>query len=113
MASNQTELRTLKKMITQANHILDTTPALPQNRTAACQELLQQLALALTDDLLSQAKLPAASQLGSKGGSATARRHGPEHIHRQMAAKTQVPRWRKTPQRNRVVFIHKSAIYRT
>ena len=110
MASNQTELRTLKKLITQANHILDTTPALPQNRTAACQELLQS-ALALTNDLLSQAKTSGIS-VRTQGGSATARRHGPEH-YRQMAAKRKIFTAAADPAKNRVVFINKSAIYRT
>ena len=71
-------------MLTQADRILETTPALPQNRTAACRELLQ-AALALTDDLLKQS-ITTAAIMGRKGGSTTARLHGPEH-YRQMAAK--------------------------
>jgi len=81
---SQQELTALKNLLSQADHILETTPALPENRTAACRELLAS-ALALTDDLIKNAPTPAAS-LGHKGGSATARRHGPEH-YRQMAAR--------------------------
>jgi hypothetical protein len=81
---NAQELTALKNLLSQADHILETTPALPENRTAACRELLAS-ALALTDDLLKNAPTPAAT-LGHKGGSTTARRHGPEH-YRQMAAK--------------------------
>ena len=72
MASNRVELATLKKLLTEADLILSTTD-LPQNRTARCRELLGS-ALALTDDLLSQAKMPAAALLGRKGGSVTAKR---------------------------------------
>jgi hypothetical protein len=87
MAANRTELTALKNLIDQADHILATTPALPENRTAACRELLQ-TALALTDDLLKQSTSPAAV-LGHEGGSTTAKRHGVEH-YRQMAAKRKV-----------------------
>ena len=72
MASNRTELTTLKKLLSETELILSTRE-LPQNRTARCRELLR-TALALTDDLLSQAKLPAAAILGRKGGSVTAKR---------------------------------------
>jgi hypothetical protein len=81
---NREELTALKNLLSQADRILETSPALPENRTAACRELLQS-ALALTGDLLKNAPTPAAS-LGHKGGSTTARRHGSEH-YRQMAAK--------------------------
>lgn len=84
MASNRTELRSLKNLLTQADLILSTTPALPQNRTASCRELLQ-AALALTNDLLKQSVTTAAI-MGRKGGRTTARKHGPEH-YRQMAAR--------------------------
>jgi hypothetical protein len=78
------ELTALRNLLEQADLILSTTPALPENRTTACRELLQS-ALALTGDLLKQSAMPAAA-LGHKGGSTTARRHGPEH-YRQMAAR--------------------------
>jgi len=87
MPSNQTELRTLKNLLTQTDRILATAPELPENRTGACRELLS-AALALSDDLLKESKAatPPAALLGRKGGSTTARLHGTEH-YRQMAAK--------------------------
>jgi hypothetical protein len=72
MASYRTELTTLKTLLSEIDLILSTTE-LPQNRTARCRELLR-TALALTDDLISRAKLPAAAILGRKGGSVTAKR---------------------------------------
>jgi hypothetical protein len=63
MGSNREELTALKNLISEADHILATAPPLPENRIGACRELLSS-ALALTDDLISQAKLPAASVLG-------------------------------------------------
>ena len=86
MPSNQAELRTLKNLLTQADCILATAPELPENRTAACRELLT-TALALSDDLLKMERpANAAVAMGRKGGSTTARLHGTEH-YRQMAAK--------------------------
>ncbi|HEV2961902.1 MAG TPA: hypothetical protein VG649_08780 [Candidatus Angelobacter sp.] len=82
--SRRNELATLKKLITEADRILATTPPLPENRTAACRELLA-TALALADDLLKQTKLPAATILGKKGGSVTAKR-GSDYF-RKLAAK--------------------------
>ena len=84
MGSNHQELTALKNLLSQADRILETAPALPENRTAACRELLG-TALALTDDLIKQSATSAAI-LGHKGGSATAKRHGSEH-YRQMAAR--------------------------
>jgi hypothetical protein len=84
MGSNRTELTALKNILSQADRILETSPALPENRTAACRELLG-TALALTDDLIKHSTTPAAL-MGSKGGSVTAKRHGSEH-YRQMAAR--------------------------
>ena len=83
MATQRTELRTLKSLLSETDLILSTTE-LPENRTARSREL-QRAALALTDDLLGQAKLPAAAVLGHKGGSQTAKR-GSEYF-RQLAAK--------------------------
>ena len=71
-SSNRRELSALRKLISETDHILATT-SLPENRTARCRELLS-AALALTDDLLAQAKLPAAAMLGAKGGSVTAQK---------------------------------------
>ena len=84
MASNRTELRSLKNLLKQADLVLSTSPPLPENRTACCRELLQS-ALAITDDLLKQ-PITTAAIMGRKGGSTTARRHGPEH-YRKMAAR--------------------------
>ena len=84
MASNRAELAALKSMIAEAEHILATTPELPENRTARCRELLTS-ALALTGDLISQAKMPAAKALGRKGGSVIAKR-GSDYF-RQLAAR--------------------------
>jgi hypothetical protein len=72
MASNRTELNSLKRLITEADLILSTT-TLPENRTAKCREFLH-AALALTNDLILQTKLPAAAILGRKGGTETAKR---------------------------------------
>lgn len=84
MASNRAELSALKSMIAEAEHILATTPELPENRTARCRELLTS-ALALTDDLLKNSKSSAAATLGRKGGSAIAKR-GSDYF-RQLAAR--------------------------
>lgn len=84
MASQRTELATLKNLLSETDHLLETLPPLPENRTARCRELLS-AALALTNDLLKQAKLPAASALGRKGGSVIAKR-GSDYF-RQLAAR--------------------------
>jgi hypothetical protein len=84
MASNRTQLNSLRRMVAEADHILATLPPLPENRTARCRELLGS-ALALTDDLLKQSKLPAAAVLGARGGTQTAKR-GSEYF-RELAAK--------------------------
>jgi len=81
MATHQQELGTLKRLISQADLILSNTD-LPEGKR--CRELLG-AALALTVDLMSQDKLPAAKVLGSKGGTVTAQR-GSEYF-RQLAAK--------------------------
>jgi|SRR5579863_690019 len=81
--ANRTELVALKKLLSETDLILSTTE-LPENRTARCRELLK-AALALTDDLLSQSKLSAATTLGRKGGSAIAKR-GSDYF-RQLAAR--------------------------
>jgi len=83
MASNRKELAALKNLLADADLILSTTE-LPEGRAVRCRELLRS-ALALADDLLSQAKMPAAALLGRKGGSQTAKR-GSDYF-RQLAAK--------------------------
>lgn len=83
MASTRAELAALRKLISEADLILSTTE-LPQGRAARCGELLKS-ALALTDDLLSQAnKSTAATVLGRKGGTVTAQK-GSDHF-RKLAA---------------------------
>jgi hypothetical protein len=82
--SARTELNALKNLISEADLILETTPALPQNRTVACRENLR-AAIALINDLIDQTRLAPAVVLGHKGGSATSKRHGVEH-YRLMAA---------------------------
>ena len=72
MTSNRKELTALKNLISEADLVLSTAK-LPENRTARCRELLS-AATAIADDLLTQAKMPAAAQLGAKGGSVTAKR---------------------------------------
>jgi hypothetical protein len=72
MPSKRTELASLKRLLAETDLILSTT-SLPENRTARCRELLG-AAIALTDDLLRQSKMPAAAMLGRKGGSVTAKR---------------------------------------
>jgi hypothetical protein len=84
MASSRTELKALRNLIAEADLILETSPALPQNRTGAARENLK-AALAITDDLIGQTKLSAAAVLGRKGGSAIAQR-GSDYF-RQLAAK--------------------------
>jgi len=86
MPSNKTELRALRNLLSQADRILATSPELPENRTAACRELLS-AAMGLAKDLLKQSTTTtSAAILGRKGGSTTSLRHGVEH-YRQMAAK--------------------------
>jgi len=84
MASDRKSLQALRNLIAEADLILETAPALPQNRTNAAREALR-AALVLTEDLIGQSKMSPAAALGHKGGSSTARKLGPEH-YRQMAA---------------------------
>lgn len=80
----RTELAALKNIISEVDVILETIPPLPDNRTRRCQELLK-AALALTGDLLKQAKTPSAVALGRKGGQASAQK-GSDYF-RKLAAK--------------------------
>ncbi|MGD1096325.1 MAG: hypothetical protein ABSB35_30580 [Bryobacteraceae bacterium] len=86
MASDRNSLQTLKNLIAEADLILETTPLLPENRTAAARENLK-AALALTNDLLKQGRITPAAVLGHKGGSTTAKRLGVEHYRRMAAAR--------------------------
>jgi len=54
MALERESIEALRNMIEQVDLLISTTAPLPENRTPRCQELLQG-ALALTDDLLTQA----------------------------------------------------------
>jgi hypothetical protein len=80
----RTELAALKNIISEVDVILETLPPLPENRTARCRELLAS-ALALTGDLLKQAKTPSAVALGRKGGLVSAKK-GSDYF-RQLAAR--------------------------
>jgi hypothetical protein len=84
MPFDRSSLHALRNLIADTDLILETTPDLPQNRTACSRENLR-AALALVDDLIGQQRMSAAAVMGRKGGSAMAKR-GPEYF-RQLAAK--------------------------
>jgi len=86
MASDRKSLQALRNLISEADLILETSPALPQNRTAAARESLR-AALVLTDDLLKQGKMTPAAVMGHKGGTTTARKLGADHFRRMAAAR--------------------------
>jgi len=71
------DLRALRGMIAEAKALLDTSPELPQGRTARAQELLGD-AVALTEYLMT---VEPAAVLGKKGGKATAKR-GSEYFRK-------------------------------
>src|ERR1035441_7689484 len=96
MTSNRKELTALKNLLSETDLILATTK-LPENRTARCRELLG-AATAIADDLLAQAKLPAAAQLGAKGGSVTARK-GSDYF-RKLAARRKHHRGGRPPKKS-------------
>jgi hypothetical protein len=73
MPTDRSSLYALKNLISEVDLILETAPDLPQNRTARSRELLS-VAISLADDLISQAKMPAATAMGHKGGTETARK---------------------------------------
>jgi hypothetical protein len=77
------ELHALRNLISEADLILETSPALPENRTGAARDLLR-TAITLTEDFIEQSKLSPAVSLGRKGGIVTAQRFGSEHF-RQLA----------------------------
>lgn len=84
MATLRSDLRSLKRLISQADEIVS-APNLLRTSGERCHEVLAS-ALAITDDLLRQSTPEAmAAQLGKKGGVTTAKR-GPEYF-RQLAAK--------------------------
>jgi len=86
MGTDRSSLEALRNLILEADLILETTPPLPQNRTAACRESLRG-AVAIADDLIKHSRMNAAAVLGSKGGTTTARKLGSEHYKRMAAAR--------------------------
>ena len=74
------DLKALRRMISEAHQILQTSPELPQGRTPRALELLGD-SVVLADYLLT---IEPAAVLGKMGGRATAKR-GPEYF-RQIAA---------------------------
>jgi hypothetical protein len=86
--SDRASLAALRELIADTDLTLETTPDLPQNRTAHCRENLR-AALALAEDLLKQSRsrTNAAAILGHKGGSSTARKLGADHYRRMAAAR--------------------------
>jgi hypothetical protein len=85
MPYDRDSLKALRNLIVDTDLILETTPDLPQNRTACSRENLR-AALALVDDLISQQRMSAAAVMGHKGGSSLAATRGPEYF-RKLAAK--------------------------
>lgn len=79
MAYDRSSLQALKNILAEVDLILETAPPLPQNRTGRSRELLR-AALALADDLVEQDLLNPAALMGHKGGSATARKLGADHL---------------------------------
>jgi hypothetical protein len=86
MPSDRASLLALKNLIADTDLILETTPALPQNRTACCRENLR-AALALANDLLTQQRMTPAAAMGHKGGNTTAQKHGVDHYRKMAAAR--------------------------
>jgi hypothetical protein len=84
MPFDRTSLQALRSLIAETDLILETTPKLPQNRTASCRENLR-AALALADDLIKQTRMTPAAIMGHKGGTSTMAKLGSEHF-RQLAA---------------------------
>jgi hypothetical protein len=76
MAKRQ-DLKALRRMISEAHQILETSPELPQGRTARALELLGD-SVVLADYLLT---IEPAAVLGKMGGKATAKR-GPEYFRK-------------------------------
>src|SRR5207244_4228696 len=88
MPLDPSSLRALQAILAEADLILETSPALPQNRTAACRELLR-TAIVLTNDLVKQQRMTPAAVIGCKGGSSTMAKLGSEHF-RQLAARRKI-----------------------
>ncbi len=89
MPVDKASLQALKNILTEIDLLVSTSPQpMPQNRTPRCRELTK-AALALTDDILEQARarMAPAVMLGHKGGSTTSQRHGIEHYRKMAAAR--------------------------
>jgi hypothetical protein len=89
MPVDKASLQALKNILTEIDLLVSTSPQpMPQNRTPRCLELTH-AALALTDDIMKQARarIAPAVVLGHKGGSATSQRHGVEHYRKMAAAR--------------------------
>ncbi|MGA2131200.1 MAG: hypothetical protein ABSH50_02710 [Bryobacteraceae bacterium] len=71
------DLKALRRMISEAKTLLETSPELPQGRTTRALELLRD-SVALADHLLT---IEPAAVLGKMGGKATAKR-GPEYFRK-------------------------------
>ena len=71
------DLKALRRMISEAHQILQTSPELPQGRTPRALELLGD-AVVLADYLLT---IEPAAVLGKMGGKATAKR-GPDYFRK-------------------------------
>lgn len=85
-------------MIEEVDLILDTTPALPENRIGRSRELLR-AAMAVTKDLISESRKSEkshAAALGQKGGSSIAAKHGSEYF-RELATKRKNRRGGRPP----------------
>jgi hypothetical protein len=93
MPFDRSSLQALRNLVTDTDLILETTPDLPQKRTA-CSRENPRSALTLVDDLIGQQRLSAAVVMGRKGGSAVAAKRGPEYFP-QLAAKRKTPAGRR------------------
>jgi hypothetical protein len=82
MPSDRDSIKALKNLVSETDFTPVHNGPLPENRTPRCRELLHG-ALALTDDLISQSRMPAPPPWGI-GGSETARKYGSEYF-RQLA----------------------------
>src|ERR1017187_2009598 len=95
MAKRQ-DLKALRRMIAEAHQIIETSPELPQGRTARALELLGD-SVVLADYLLT---IEPAAVLGKMGGKATAKR-GPRFGDPSMVDAGEACLWRSFSLRNR------------